>query len=588
MPAQSPLSPRRPLGRRQLLQTSALGLGGLAAAALIGCGDDEDEDSGPEPAGQAATGTAAAAPAEGVKIGDWLIPYNFPDPPGQTPKNGGNLVVGATWEASILDPAKSASGGTITVPNTVMNRLLGYKRGPAADIKKLELVPELARSWETAPDGLTYTFKLQSGVKWQNVPPLNGRAFKAADVKFVYERLQREGVHKSYFTNVQSFDAVDDGTFVIKLKAPQPDFIVALGGRYLPIHPRELVESGEIDKRSIGTGPVIMTDASSSGVKFVKNPDYWAGPPLIDSMEYRTIVEPAAMLAAFRAGQLDFGYAVGESALDIENLRKTNGNIKATVAKPVSSGVSMSFNLTLPKYQDERVRRAISLAMDREQIIQVVLDGYGVSYAIMPWIFVFDQEPKAADFGKWRRTDRQEARALLAAAGQSNLEITMVFYNYRDAQYARQDEVLVDQMREAGIKLEAKRLDYTSFNSQWVGVTFDDAADGWATAGSDADTYFYQQVHSTSPGNRNRIKDPQIDQWADQQRTELNPAARREIHRKMWDRLLDQVYRVEKPAPVSFVAYQPWLRSFRSVGALGANTYYYDFGPQVKDIWLDK
>ncbi len=491
----------RHVGRRAVLRGSLLGGAGLTAAALIGCGDDEEDGGGDQPQATATTVAGSGAPTEGVEVAGRLVPYNFPDPSGQTPKQGGILTVGATWEASILDPAQSASGGTITVPNTVMNRLLGYRRGPEADITKLELVPELAEAWEISADGLTYTFRMQDGVKWQNVPPVNGRAFKAADVKFVYERLQKEGVHTSYFTNVQSFEAPDDSTLIVKLKRPQPDFIFPLASRYLPIHPPELVESGEISSRSIGTGSMIMTDVSGSGVKFVKNADYWAGEPHLEGMEYRTIVEGSAMLAAFRAGQLDFGYAVGESALDLNNLWATNPDVKATAAKPVSSGVSISFNLDLPKYQDERVRRAVSLAMDRDQIIQIVLDGYGVAFPVMPWIYVFDSEPNAASgaFGKWWRTDRQESRALLAAAGAENLDISMVFYNYRDAQYGRQDEVLVDHMREVGINLEAKRLEYTEFNSQWVGVKFPDAADGWATAGP---TATHSSISSCTPRRR--------------------------------------------------------------------------------------
>src|SRR5205814_1576399 len=109
---------------------------------------------------------------------------------------------------------------------------------------KLELVPELAKSWETSPDGLTHTFKLQQGVKWQNIAPLSGRAFKAADVKFAYERYQNEGVHKPYFTNMKSVEAVDDSTVKITLNRPQPDFLIPLASRYTTIHPKELVDSG--------------------------------------------------------------------------------------------------------------------------------------------------------------------------------------------------------------------------------------------------------------------------------------------------------------------------------------------------------
>src|SRR2546428_823228 len=81
----------------------------------------------------------------------------------------------------------SGAGGTVSIPNNVYNRFLGIKRGPQADSFKLELQPELAQSWQISPDGLSYTFKVDSRAKWQNLPPLNGRSFTAEDARYALD-----------------------------------------------------------------------------------------------------------------------------------------------------------------------------------------------------------------------------------------------------------------------------------------------------------------------------------------------------------------------------------------------------------------
>ncbi|MBX7110895.1 MAG: ABC transporter substrate-binding protein [Dehalococcoidia bacterium] len=581
------------LTRRSVLRGGALAAGGVAAAALIGCGSDDDGGDQPSggTSGGGASATAGATPVAGIQVGGKTIPYAFAEPAGKTPKAGGTAVFGVTWDVSTMDPTKSAAGGTITVPNTVYDRLLGFKRGPDADPFKLDLVPELAKSWETSPDGLTYTFKLQPNVKWQNVAPLNGRAFKAADAKFALDRYKTEGVHKPYYTNVKSIDVVDDATLKITLNKPQPDFLIPIASRYTTIHPKELVDSGDIEKKVIGTGPMILKDAQSgTGATFVKNPEYWAGQVYVDGIDCRVMTDGAAQLAAFRAKQIDFGYVVGATPADLETLLKTNPDVQATASRPVNTTFAISFNLDNPKWQDVRIRRAISLAMDRNELIQLVFQGNGVALPTFPWIFLFDQQPTVESglLGKWFKTDVAEAKKLLDAAGQPNLSVPMIYYNYNDATNTRPNEVLVDQMRRAGINFEAKKTDYTEFNSQWIGAKFAEVADGWAAQGFDTDNFFYQHMRSDSTGNRWRIKDAEIDAWAEQQRSEINPQARKEILRKIWDKALDQMYRVEKPANIGTVTYQPWMRGVRYSGVLGANSYFYDIGAQAKNLWLDK
>ena len=578
------------LRRRTFLRATALGAGGVAAAALLGCGGSDDD----EPAASVpASGTGAAGPTVGKLVqGEGLpYPYNFPEP-AKAPKAGGTMVVAATWDVADIDPTKSAAGGTVTIPNMFYNRLIGIKRGPDADVFNAPILePELAKSWERSPDGLTFTFKIQEGVKWQNLPPLSGRPFVAEDAKFALERYQTTGVHKQYYANVAGFEVVDASTLKIKMTRPTADFLNPLGSNKQTIFPKELVDDGTITKRGIGTGPMILKEMiASNKVTFDKNPDYWEKKVLLDGFEFRIMPDHSARLAAFRAGQVDYAYALATALSEVAGVKRTNPDVQINLL-PVLATNSLAFNNQLPKFQDVRVRRAVSLALDRDVMLALIFEGSGKKGNVIPWSYVFDKEPtfESGAFGKWVKRDVAEAKALLAAAGAEKLVLNNIFYAYSSA-WEKIPEVITPQLREAGISIAGGKVDYTEFNSQWTGGKLPEfSTSGWLTTGFDPDNYFHGQVHSKSTGNRSQFKDAEIDTWAEAQQVELNPEKRRELWRKIWDRDLDQMYR--PPTVLGFTpeVYQPWLRGIRWSGtAPGDNSSYYNWGDQVASGWLDK
>jgi len=576
-----------PLGRRTALRGAALGASGLAAAALIGCGSDDD-DSAPAASGTTAAAKAPAADPRYAKDPDLPYAYNFPEPAGKTPKPGGTLRVAATWDVGPMDPTKSAAGGTIVVPNMVYNRLLGFDRGPESNPFVVKVVPELAKSWEAAPDGQTYTFKIDPRAKFQNLPPLNGRQFVAEDAKFAFERYAKEGVHKSYWVNLSKIEAVDATTLKISLTKPTPEFEVPLAGRYQTIFPRELVDNGEIDKKVVGTGAMILKEAiAADHVTLTKNPDYWEKSVLIDGAEFKMAPDASARLASFRARQVEYAYSIADNKRSIDDLVRTNPDVQANFT-PSSGGSNVfGYNNQNPKFQDVRVRRALSLAMDRQSIVQLVFEGLGrTAMPSMPWIYVTDKPP--TDVGPWVKLDLAESKKLLQAAGQENFTFNYAYFPYSSS-YDKISEILVDQFRNAGITMKGGKVDYTEFNSQWVGGKLQEATtSGWHTAGYEANNYFFNQVHSTSPGNRWGIKDPDLDRLAEQQSVELDKTKRRDLHKKMWDRELDQLFRIPQYSEFRVEVYQPWVRNLRFTGTLGTASFYYDWGPQLATMWLDK
>jgi peptide/nickel transport system substrate-binding protein len=351
------------------------------------------------------------------------------------------------------------------------------------------------------------------------------------------------------------------------------------------------VDSGEITKKAIGTGPMIMTEMTpASRVRFETNRDYWQAKVLLDGFEFLIQPDHSARLAGFRAGQVDYAYSVADTLSGIQNLERTNPDIQINTT-PGTTSVAFAFNLANPKYQDERIRQAVSLAIDRQAMIQIVFEGLGRVASTPPWIYVFDEEPSVerGDLGPWVRYDVAEAKRLLEAAGASDLTMDNIYYQYSEAA-GRWTELLVDQFRTAGITMTGGKADYTEFNSQWVGRKLPDVSSyGWATSGFDADNWFYNQVHSKSLGNRWNMNDPQLDQWAEQQQVELDPEARREIWRKMWDLELQLAYRPPMVGGQGFQVYQPWLRGIRWSGSAPMdNSSYYSWGSQVQHGWLDK
>ena len=619
------------IGRRTLLRGGVLGGVGLAAAALIGCtGDDDDHDG--TTADSTKTVTVSPTPAQAPTLqrtptGDncadcgvnWRepidddepdteaeeyealgelvqdpalpYPYNFPEP-NKTPQPGGIMRVAATWNFQSLDPVDSAAGGTVTVPNMVYNRLIGFKRGPYADVFQPEIEPELAASWERSPDGLTFTFQIQDNVTWQNVAPLNGRQFTADDARYALNRYATEGVHKSYYANVSDFEAVDDLTLKVNMAAATADFLNPLASTKQPIFPRELVDDDSIKTTSVGTGPMILTYLGiGHNVVFEKNPNYWEKEVLLDGFEFLIMPDHPARLAQFRVANIDYAYGVVSTVRDLNELLETNPDVQVNFIPITYNSISMGLNNTLAKYQDVRVRRAIAMAIDRQEMIDIVFDGLGKALNIIPWPFLFGEEKPVGspEVGPYLQYNPDEARKLLAAAGAEGLKMENSYYAYTSA-LEQMTEIAQAQMARVGIDVGGGKVDYTEFNSQWVPSKLPDfSTSAWSTSGYDADNWFHGQIHSESPGNRWQTSDAEIDGWAEAQQIELDPSARAELWRKIWDRDLEQAYRPTLPWGFSIEVYQRWVRGLRFTGtAPGDNNSYYTWGDQVHSAWIDQ
>lgn len=455
---------RHRLTRRRLLRASAAGGIGLAAAAALGCGEEEAR-----PAAGTPTATATAAGTAAPTGTATPSAQNIPGA-GQTPKYGGTL---REFHGTVrtLDLHKSTFLDAPLVWNNVSNGLLKF------DFDSLNIEKDLASSWEQ-PDATTVVFKLPQGVKMHNKPPVNGREVVAEDVKLSFERqaTNQPGTfqHAYFFLGwVQSIETPDNYTVTIKTTKPFAPLISYIASPWSMIIPHE---SWELDpdytrtEAFFGMGP-FMAEKIEKGVEisFVKNPDYWKKDaqgnklPYIDRIVTTPNIDPNTALAAFLAGDIDATGISFEFREEVQQ-KKPNAHYLRRISQFPRVFRTQPYDDTHPHnppYNDVRVRRAIAHAIQPEQILSLVYRGDGIVVygPIMPergaWSYTKDVYPY----------DISKAMQLLKEAGYENgFNDTMISAGAGGGATIQQElEILKEQLALVNINAEINLMETAQY-----------------------------------------------------------------------------------------------------------------------------
>lgn len=296
-------------------------------------------------------------------------------------KKGGTLTYSYHPEPTAMSTIATTAVPVSIIATKIYESLLEFEGAG------LEPKPGLAESWEVSEDQLTYTFKLRPGVTFHDGSPLT-----SADVKFSIEEVVRpfHSRGKTYFSNVESIETPDDLTVVFKLSAPVPFFLKAFQPGESPIFPQhgfteEEIANGEIRSagimtKPIGTGPFKLKEWSrGSYVILEKNQNYWKdGHPYLDQIVMRVIPDGASRAIAVEAGEVDL---VPMSNLPPAEMQRLSGleNIVTSTEGSEALGPIMwlEVNLREKPLSDPKVRQALSLAIDREKLVNVIWYGNG-------------------------------------------------------------------------------------------------------------------------------------------------------------------------------------------------------------------
>jgi peptide/nickel transport system substrate-binding protein len=558
------LGPLNRLDRRTFLTRA--GWTGVGATALV-----------------AGAGRRRAFAQAGSPHPDW-IPAS-PKPP----KRGGTLTRASAWDPPVIDPRLTQSVGLYQFAGLAGSRLVRYTfPDEAPGPTDMNLKGDLAESWTSTPDARVWTFKLRQGVKWHNVPPLNGRELVAADVKYCFEAYAKEGAQSFTFQEIEGIETPDKHTVRIHLKTPNVLFPQNVAEPITVLFSREVLEEdGDLKKRFIGTGPYMLKEHTRKvRVVLTRNPDYWdKGRPYVDEYVILSTPDAATRMAAFRTGQSDFIWLASPS--EVETVRKTNPNAAVQAYHNSLTPFGVAVAQDKPPFNDLRVRRAVSMAIDRQKQADTVFEGHGIIGWGVPYIYYTDKQPTLAQLGPWWQYRPAEAKKLLAEAGHPNgFETTLFYYEYFPQMTSQVQLVQQDLKRNLNINVKITKLDYTTYYGRYVESKWEGMAWGFQSGHAiGLDERTYQYMHSKSTKNFFRVNDPVIDELTTKLRQTPGQADQRALTRKIVDREFDQVLRMWMPYDNGFLVFQPHMRSGAALALRRTDGY---GSSAIARVWQDK
>lgn len=463
-----------------------------------------------------------SAAALGISVAGYAHAADLYGPVADSPKMGGTLNMGLLLEPPGLDPFHQAADARIRVTVLVYQGLF-YE---AADG---EAVPLLAESYEVSEDGKTYTIKLRSGVKFHT-----GKEMTAEDVKYSYDYV-RDAENGSPgagdFSVIESIDVVDPLTVRFNLSEPNASLLMALGNKYAGVIPAGYFDDESAKTRmnneSVGTGPYKLVEFNpNSNILLEKNADYWEeGAPYLDEINFAILPNSASMLVALRNERIDLvSLARPQDVQQIEGIEGIEIERFSSLNQK-----SIDLGLELAPLDDVRVRQAIALAVDKDEIMEAAIGGYGKVIGTIVaglqdrWGVPLDALPVQG-------VDIEKAKALLAEAGHADgfsLTLTTINgYDWMDPAAV----TLKEQLAKIGVDLDIQKVDLgvwiNNFRSRQMGFTFND----WATQ-PDPNLLYYRHFHKQPAGSdfRNWNND-EASALLDKGRSEADYEARRAIY----------------------------------------------------------
>ncbi len=592
------------IDRRSFLVASAAISASAAGAAVVGCRESATSSKRSDVLG----GSAPLLLPAGTRGGTLRV-YNFD----------------ATAYDS-LDPHQTQMGPVANMHSAVFSRLLRYDDEIAGTI-----APDLAAAMPEQPDATTYIMHVRDDASFHDTPRLRtaypntvGRALTADDVKYSIERQLSEGsprgrffFRRSDWDVIERIETRDARTVVITTKSPVAPFLNFLAGRHAFVVPADIVggsDSLATESAMIGSGPFVL-DSFEPGVavKLSRNPGWFGrddsprgigdGRPFLDGVDaFLSPQEDALQRAALQRRIVDASSFADPTILDSE--RKTNLADLALDERGGSGFLASRFLLDRAPFSDDRLRRAIHLALDRVALLDLLyptMDGRPsaqlsgpIAPAVVRWSMAdadLTRRPGYRADPAGRAEDVATARQLWSAGtGGTPLELHINFAGVPRAIPERAADATRRQLADvlgatvtAQIDPTGQTLIAAALARNAEGATEGIAAFTFAfeDGGVDLDDSLYAQFRSGQPSNSYRLQDPQVDALLDRSRAEFNAEARRRIGLDLQEYLLaNAIARLEFCAPIERRLRWGYVRNARLPVGYGRHD-------QLADVWLD-
>ena len=459
---------------------------------------------------------------------------------------GDIIVRGDIGDASNLIPILASDSASHSIAGLIYNGLVKYD-------KDMNIVGDLAESWDISDDGLVITFHLRKGVKWHD-----GKPFTAKDVLYTYQVTVDPKTPTAYagdFLKVKKAEVLDDYTFRVTYDKPFAPSLISWSSAVLPRH---LLEGQNITKSSlarhpVGTGPYLFKEwLAGQKIVLVSNADYFEGRPYVDGHVTRIIPDMATMFLELRARNIDM---MGLTPL--QYTRQTENNLfRQSFDKYrylAFAYTYLGYNLKHPFFADKRVRQAISYAINKEEIISGVLLGLGkpATGPYKPGTWAYNENVKTYSYNP------QKAWELLRAAGWTKTNndgflekdgrpfTFELVTNQGNETRQKCAEIIQRQLKEVGIDVKIRILEWAAFINDFINKRrFEAVILGW-TIPLDPDAYDVWHSSKTAPEELNFIsyKNPEVDALLEKARSTFDQKLRKKYYDRFQEILVeDQPY----------------------------------------------
>lgn len=445
--------------------------------------------------------------------------------PSPAPAQGGTLIIGKAQEAVGLDPHKVTAASSFQVIAQVYNQLVELD-------EEYSPQPELAESWEN-PDDTTFIFHLRHGVKFHN-----GREMTSADVKYSFERITDEATASPWASQLASIDSIetpDDYTVVVNLSEPYGAFMPTLANLWAAVVPQEAVEEfGDLQSEMVGTGPFMLEEYVPDTETVLKSfEDYWGGAPLLNGITYRILPDEAARLAALRTGEIDMTSISDPTAVGLAS-RSEGVHV---VSQPTTDYYLWGFNTEREPLNDVRVRQALSLAVDRQAMLDAVLFGEGlVSGPIVPtlgeWSVPVDDLP-------YYDVDIDRAKELLTDAGYPDGFDISITASPAYPQFISIALVLQQQLKAINVNATLDQVEWGTFINKWIERDFDTFV-SYNGSGNDPDRALYPALVTGGSVNAFQFSNPDVDRLLEEGRTTVDRSERMGVYAQAQQLIAEQ------------------------------------------------
>jgi len=462
------------------------------------------------------------------------------------PEFGDAFVTASIGDARTLIPILASDNASGEIVGLIFNGLVKYD-------KDINLVGDLAESWEIEDSGLTIIFHLRKNVRWHD-----GRPFTARDVKFTYEKLIDTSVPTPYsgdFKKIKTLEIIDDHTIKVVYREV---FSPGLSSWGMPIMPEHLLKGEDLlttgfSRNPIGTGPYIFKRwKSGERIDLVSNHDYFKHRPYIGRYIYRIIPDPATIFLELQTEGVD---SMNLTPLQYKRQTDTKFFRKRfrKFSYPAFGYTFMAYNLKDKRFADKRVREAINYAVNKKEIIKGVLFGLGrvCTGPFVPESWAYNKEVTPLAY------DPEMAKALFSEAGWKDsdgdgwldrdgktFEFTILTNQGNDMRKMTA-EIIQRKLKEVGVKVNIRVLEWAVFLNEFVNKKrFEAIILGWGLS-RDPDCYDIWHSSKTKEGEFNFISysNAEVDRLLVEGRAtfdiEMRKAAYHKIHKLLYS---DQPY----------------------------------------------